>query len=130
MYDYLSAVTPDYNSYFSVSPQEVLTEEGYKKQEIHIGDDGSEERISYSSASIFYIIMKWNGLSKADADTIVDFYHSESKGNGMARTFLFSHPTDGHTYVIRFDSMLPRTISAIHSFNNIKFRVVGRVNDA
>ena len=47
MYDFLSASTADYTSTdLNVSPQKILEESGSKNQIIHMGDDGSEERIS------------------------------------------------------------------------------------
>jgi hypothetical protein len=133
MYDYLSTVTPDYaTTTFQVAPQEVLAEEGEKLQVVHFADDGSEERIDLSTASIFYVTLVWKSISASDAGTIVDFYHDSAKGNGITRSFKWTHPTDGHTYVVRFNDKLGRTIRpvATHGINAIRLRVLGRIADA
>lgn len=130
MYDYLSTVTADYaTAALAVAPQQILTETGTKKQIIHTADDGSEERIDLSTASIFHLTLIWETLSASEAGTIVDFYHDTAKGNGITRTFKWTHPTDGHTYVVRFAEDINRTIrpANLHGINTIKLRVVGRI---
>lgn len=130
MYDYLSAATADYTgATLSVSPQRVLTEIGSKNHVIHLANDGSEERISFSDDSIFFVTLVWDCITESDAGTIVDFYHSTSKGNGFERTFPWAHPTDGNTYCVRFASELRRQIrvSGHHGFADaIRLKVLGR----
>ena len=134
LYDYLSTVTPDYTSTtLTVSPSEVIIEEGEKSCVILTGDDGSEERIALSNSSIFYVTLRWNNKNSSDAGTIVDFYHDATKGNGMARTFKWTCPVDagGHTYVVRFAGKLNRNISVpgYHTIPDIRLKVVGRIAD-
>ena len=133
-YDYISTVTPDYSSTtFNVNPSDIIMEEGEKSSVILIGDDGSEERISLSNTSYFYVTLKWNYKSASDAGTIIDFYHDATKGNGMARSFKWTCPTraGGHTYVVRFDSKLSRSIhgKGLHSIPDIRLKIVGRIAD-
>lgn len=131
MYDYLSAASADYTTTtLSVDPQNVLTEEGEKVGVIHKSDAIDEERISFSNDSVFVVTLQWDAISESDAGTIVDFYHDASKGNGMSRTFQWAHPSDGHTYVVRFDGKLPRTIypAAYQGITNIKLMVLGYVS--
>ena len=108
-----------------------MVEEGSKSQIIHIGDDGSEERISLSDDSIFYCTLIWQYRNESDAGTIMDFYHDAAKGNGNAESFKWAHPIDGHTYVVRFDGKLPRQLhstgTTTFSFQNIRLRVLGYV---
>lgn len=133
MYDYLSAVSPDYNSTLDVSPQEVLPEIVEKNQVIHKFDDGSERVVSLDDTAIFHVKLRWNrGITKSDAGTIFDFYADASKANGMARSFKWDHPLDGHTYVVRFRSELSREWfeSATHQrYSEVVFKVLGRIND-
>ena len=132
MWDYLSAtpVTPDYNFEMSVKPQKLLLEDGQKTQIVHLGDDNSEEVISFSDDSIFYVTLQWTALSEADAGTIYDFYHDTAKGNGIARSFKWTNyaETDQHTYTVRFASPLPRKIMTgnIHRYLDITIKVLGR----
>ena len=133
MWDYLSAtpVTPDYNATLDVRPQRVLIEDGVKNQIVHLGDDNSEEIISYSTDSVFYVSLQWDALTESDAGTIFDFYHDTAKGNGMARSFKwtnYAETSDQHTYTVRFASSLPRSVipGNIHGFANILFKVLGR----
>lgn len=132
MYDYLSVVTADNNQTLNVSPSKVMTEIGTKNQVIHLGDDGSEERVSLSNDSIFYVTLQWDLLSAADSGTLVQFYHDATYGNGIAESFKWTHPTDGHTYVIRFDSDLNRELYLRSWFGilNVKFKVLGTIVDA
>lgn len=130
LYDFLSAVTPDYNAELGISPQGVVSEESSKNQIIHMGVDGSEERVSFNSSSIFYITVGWNALSESDSGTIFDFYNDSSKANGMQRTFKYNYG-DGHTYVVRFDSALPRQGNSKDRYGlpGIKLKVIGRIAD-
>ena len=89
--------------------------------------------MALSTASYFYVTLKWNYKSAADAGTIVDFFHDASKGNGKARTFKWECPTKwgGHTYVVRFAQSLRREINIVsrHSLPDVRFKVVGKIAD-
>jgi len=131
MYDYLSQVTADNNVTLAVTPNKVIVEEGSKNQSIRMGDDGSEERVSFSDNSIFYCTLIWTYKNESDAGTIMDFYHDAAKGNGNAESFKWTHPTDGHSYVVRFDGPLDRHLTATNSvrfgFPRVRLRVLGYV---
>ena len=109
-------------------PQNILGENGEYNQVIHLGDDGSEERIGFSSTAVFYVTLKWVGLSDVDAGSIMDFQMSTAIGNGILNSFRWAHPTDGHTYTVRFDSKFSRTIKpgSLHSISKVKLKILGR----
>ena len=132
MYDYIATVTADNNQTLSVQPSRMITEIGSFKDKIHMGDDGSEERIQLSSTPIFYVTLYWNNRLAADIGTVFDFYFNAAYGNGRTESFKWSHPKDGHTYVVRFESELSRTIlnPNIHGISYCKLRVLGRIADA
>lgn len=127
IWDYVSAATPDYNATLEVTPQRVATDGGEKDQMVHQGDDGSEEIIAFTTDPIFYITLLWDKLSEADAGTIFDFYFDTGKGNGMARSFKWSH-VDDHIYTVRFATPLARQWKPanIHGIVNIKLKVLGQ----
>ena len=131
MHDYLSVVAADNDVTLSVSPNNVIVEDGSKNQVIHIADDRSEERISLSDDSIFFVTLIWTYKNASDAGTIMDFYHDAAKGNGNAKSFKWSSP-DGHTYVVRFDGALKRemkkTNGVIYNFPNVRFKILGKVS--
>lgn len=132
MYDYLSTVAADYTAVtLNIAPSRVLKENGLKNQVVRKFDDGSEERISFSTAFIFYVEIEWEGLTESDAGTIFDFYFDTAKGNGSTRSFQWTHPTDGHTYTVRFDSQFSRDYRAehpgSHAIPTIRLRVLGKV---
>jgi hypothetical protein len=132
LYDYLSTITADYNSALGITPQGVVTEESQKNHVIHLGVDGSEERISLGSTTpIFYITIDWNVLTASDSGTIFDWYNDTAKANGCQRSFKYAYG-DGHTYVVRFDSPLPRAGQAVSrmGFQGIRLKVLGRIADA
>ena len=130
MYDYLATVTPDYNYAIGIVPQGNVTEESDKNGAIHLGADGSEERISFGLGSIFYITIGWNVLSAADSGTIFDFYNDYAKANGRQRSFKYAYG-DGHTYCVRFDCTLPRSGQALSrlGIQGVRMKVLGRIAD-
>ena len=129
MADYFSGtLVADYTAVELSTPAQLsMIEMGEKLQEIRKGDDGSEERVSFSDDTEFYVKIKWAGLEPATAGLIIDMYHDSTKANGIENSFYWYHPTDGYTYVVRFDSGVPRTIgpSWVHSFGNVTLRVLG-----
>ena len=132
LYDYLDVAVPDNDQTLSTpTPQKILGEKGSLNQVVHIGDDESEERIGFSTKRIFYVTLQWDFLSEADAGTIMDFYFDAAKGNGRIESFKWAHPTDGHTYVVRFDCDLTREIEpgSIHGIKKITFKILGRIAD-
>ena len=129
MYDFLSASTADYTSTdLNVSPQKILEESGSKNQIIHMGDDGSEERISLDNDPIFYVNLQWDVLGSTDAGKIVNFYYSTGVANGIHRSFRWVHPTDGHTYTVRFASDLRRfeRPGNVYGIHQVKLRILGK----
>ena len=111
MYDYLSAATADYTTAeLQVNPQEALTDFGEKEQYTHKFSDGQRGIVTMSDTSRFIVTLQWNNISTADAGTIMDFWHDNNKAQGMARSFYWHHPRDGHIYTVKFSSPL----STIH----------------
>ena len=131
IYDFTSTISADYNAAIGILPHGEITEESTKSQIIHIGVDGSEERISFNTTSIFYITIHWNVLSESEAGTIFDWYNDSAKANGIQRSFKYTWG-DGHTYVVRFDSQLPRRGQALsrYGFSDIRLKILGRIADA
>ena len=99
---------------------------------VHPGDDGSEEVITLDSDVVCYVTLRWAVLSAADAGTILDFWLDAAKGNGVAESFKWDHPTDGHTYVVKFRGNVPRTIRPpeIHAVPQVRLKVLGYIADA
>ena len=82
---------------------------------------------SYTTAPIFNILLEWEKLTIADAETIFDFYSASAKAKGMARTFEFPHPTDGATYIVRFiDKMAKNIMNGIGGIAQVRLRVIGK----
>ena len=130
-YDFLSILTPDYDYTLSLTAQDIVTEEGYKNQKAHLADDNSEEVVTLSSGSIFYVTIPYTILSESDSGTIHDLYHDPVKANGMGRTFKFLS-YDGHTYVVRFNGKLGRTAGPGIRWGvpSISLRLKGKIADA
>lgn len=132
LYDYLTVATPDNDVTLDVSPQDVLTEDCSMNQIIHPGDDGSEEVVTLDSDVVCYVTLKWNAISESDAGTILDFWLNAAKGNGVAESFKWTHPTDGHTYVVKFRENVTRTLepAGIFGFSTVRLKVIGYIADA
>lgn len=132
IYDYVSTVSADNNQTLAVTPQNVIIESGKKNVIIHTGDDESESRIILSAVSVFYVTLTWPTKSSSDIGTLLQFYHDAAYGNGRAESFKWTHPTDGHTYVVRFESDVERQImvSGLHGIVEVRLKVLGRIVDA
>ena len=131
VYDFVSTITADYSTTtLSINAQGTVSEEGFKNQFIHLADDNSEERITLTTGSIFYVSFEWKQLSESDSGTILDFYHDPLKANGMGNSFKWAGH-DGHTYVARFDCKLTRTGNAKSRWGlpGIRLRILGRIAD-
>lgn len=129
MHLYLQTASPDNNVLLNITPQDVFSERGNRHQIIHIMDDGSEERIDLSTKLVFYITLMWENLSRTEASEIFNFWCDEYKGNGITKTFKWTHPIDGHTYVVRFDSDIERSlkVAEIYGFARIQLKVLGKI---
>jgi hypothetical protein len=129
--DFLGIVTADYNYTLAIKAQGSISEEGFKNQVIHLADDSSEERITLSTGSIFYITYPINLLSESDSGIIHDLYHDAAKANGMANSFyLTTYDSSGVNYVVRFDCKLTRSGNSVNRWGmpGIRFRVLGKVS--
>ena len=129
-YDFLSTITPDYDYTLTIKAQAPITEEGWKNQVIHMADDNTEERITLSTGSIYYVSWDWHLLDESESGTVFDMYHDPVKANGIGRSFRWSG-YDGHTYVVRFDMRLARTGRqvSIWGLPAIRLRILGRIAD-
>lgn len=135
MYDYLPDAIPDVSDELDcrvIMPTAIGFEEGDKNTVIIEGDDESEERIVISTQSIFIGPIQWLNLTRDEAGTIFDLYHSTSKACGEGNAFYLIPPTnyDGHTYVARFIGKFKR----IYRENQIwdvfaNFKILGRKPD-
>jgi hypothetical protein len=137
MYDYLDLAAPDDavhvlgSATYPIAPQGIVIEKGFFSQTVHMGEDGSEERITLSDDAIFYVTMSWEFLTAAEAGYLYAFFYEATWGLGMERSFQWQHPDDGHTYVIRFDCDLNRQRIAydVYGVMDVRFRVLGRIAD-
>lgn len=127
-YDYIATATPDSTSVLSLSAVGQFAEHAVMNQVIHLGDDGSEERIALSTSRQFYYDVPFSAMTEADAGTLFDFWCNTTIGNGKMRSFNFHHAYGNttHTYVVRFDGDLQRQISAgnIHGMT-VRLKVLG-----
>lgn len=132
MYDYLSVVTPEYDATLNITPQEVLIENHSWKQIIQETDDRTEQVLTIAGP-FFDILLQWDVISDSDAGTIVDFYNDSAKGKGFARSFKWDHPTDEHTYVVKFRSELQKRYVArkvnYREITQLKLKVIGKISD-
>jgi len=128
-YDYISVVTADYDYTLTTMPHGTVTEEGYKNQVVHLADDNTEERITLSTGSIFYISWSWAQLSETISGVIFDLYHDPAKANGIGRSFKLT-AYDGHDYVVRFAMNLQRSGNSVSRWGlpGVKMRILGKVS--
>jgi len=127
LYDYLDTVAPDTTHILSLDPQEVINTNVKKNQRILLGDDNSEEILSYSSDPIPYITIRYNMLDEDEAGTIMDLWID--KVDGFLHSFTFEHP-DGHSYTVRFDTDLSHNqYPTWYGIETIRLKVLGKQVD-
>ena len=133
MYDYLSIKTADYDYVLAIPHSKQTIESASKNQQIFITDDGSSKVVSLDSTSYFYVKFPYSILTESNSGTIFDLWNDSSKANGMAKTFKWYHPQDGHTYVVRFACNLTRIRQQLWNFgysDDICLKVEGVIADA
>ena len=132
MFGHLPDKVADYTSReLNVTPQNVLPEEGSKKQTKKEFDDGSIAVVTLSGQTRFNVSLQWDVLTHEDAGEILNFYHDSTKANGMENTFYWRHPIDGHIYVARFLGPLRQVRRAKYGgqyreVSEIQMRIEGR----
>lgn len=124
-YDYVADATADVDVTLTIVAQGQVSEISRENTVIHIGDDGSEERIILSATPVFTLSWSWNVLSESDSGTILDLYHTTAQGRG--RSFKCAH--GGHTYVVRFDCDLARVgqHAARYGVPGVVLKILGKV---
>ena len=133
MYEFLPDATPDYEATLSVSPQKIMTLSGGKEIVIHQGRGINEERIILSDQTKFQLKLQWNILTRANWDTLFNWYHDPDKACGVGKSFWWSAPSqyDAHTYVVRFDSLWDSFVESFETFGvpTMLLYVLGRKPD-
>jgi len=128
--DYLTAKTADYSTTtLSLKPQDVVVEQFDKAQEVLELDDENIFVITFSSTPKVRVTLKWDQwLTEAESNTLIDFWVDTNKANGRARTFKWTHPTDGNTYVARFLSDISRTLNRPFTVPQVTLFIEGYVS--
>lgn len=128
LYNYLSGAAPDVLYKLSVNPSSI-EESASKNQVVRRFDDLSEEVISLSDTPYFYVSLSYNIKSESDSGTIFDFWVDENKANGLKNKFLWDHPHDGYTYVVKFGTGLSRSLITPTIFRpaSVVLRVFGYI---
>lgn len=109
MSTYLSSVAADYTTTeLSISPQNMMIEEGQKRQYVHEYDDGDLDVVT-TSDSFFTVTIQWDWVSDSDEQIIRAFYEDDTKGDGTSRSFYWHHPVDGNIYTVKFGSDITST---------------------
>ena len=132
MFDLLSNATADYSTTtLSVNPNRMMHEQGRKKQRIIEADDDTTVVVELSTGVTFYVMLIWEKRKATDMESIFDLYFDTNKADGMKNTFQWEHPTDGHTYVVRFATQLDRKrYVASQGFGTVRLKVEGRIAEA
>jgi hypothetical protein len=130
LYDYVDEVVPDNDETMTLAARGNVTERTMLNQVIHKAVDGvSDEVITISSKVIAYISYPFSALSNSDGGTVFDFFHDSTKGNGIAKSFKLQN-TDGHTYVVKFESNMDRVrMLGNYQSMNVDFKVIGKILD-
>jgi len=105
MASYLSQKTPDYDAFLPNLPVSSFSESVTVTTNILEVDSGDEERIQISQPD-FRVTLNLSKLTRSQIEELIEFYTNETKANGKMRSFKWTHPVDGHTYVVRFDTDL------------------------
>jgi len=127
IYESLSSASPDYDAFIPITKYKGINEDGKKVQEIRRMHGISEERVSFNNTPFFYVTIPQKIISSADAANIFDFWCDNSKANGSARSFKWTHPVDSVIYVCKFKGKMKRTYkpSSDVGISDILLKVIG-----
>ena len=82
IYDYVQIKVPDNDVRLTVASQDIIVEEYFLNQEIHLFDDGTEEVITFDTNGIVNVDLLFPHKTEADTGTILDDYLNASTGYG------------------------------------------------
>lgn len=132
LYDYLDTVVPDKDQTLTLEGQGGPILENISKVDFrHDSVDGkSATTINMSGTSIMgTLIIPYNNLTASDRGTLMQFFCDSDYGNGRTNSFKLSY-SDGHTYVVQFESMFKCTWHNGRLYSiPVVFNVLGRIAD-
>lgn len=118
MYTYLPTKAADYSTTtLTLAPSDVVVQKGHYATVQTRSDSGVVRTTYLSDTPIFEVVLRWKKITPTEANTIFDFYFDAAKAKGTGRTILWTHPSDGKTYVVRFASDFSREFLPVR--NNI-----------
>ena len=123
--DALGWKVPDNAEVLSTKPQAAISFAPQRQQRVTVFDDGSEERVSFSQKNYYFADLTWKTVTTTVAGTIMDFWNSPDKGDGKAKTFLWSHPTDGYVYTVRIETVTVRHLMSDHFNIVMRLKLLG-----
>ncbi len=117
MADYLpgTAIADYVGSVMDIPSQEVIGEPGrFPGQKRHVTDGSTYLTTTPNTQQVFEVSLKFKNKRDSDVGTLLDFFHDTAKGMGMARSFIWQHPTDGNQYIVKFkERILERLIKFV-----------------
>lgn len=119
MGDYLSNETPDLTDTIDLPLKSILSIQGGIYQEVDTYPGNKQEVYDFGNDSDFTVRFSLAFLTSVQAAGIFNICFNPAKAVKMLKTFLWAHPTDGYTYVVRFASKVTREIFD-HSYQGIK----------
>jgi hypothetical protein len=136
MYDYLTTVAADVDvtlgaGSFAIQPAFSLPEAGGRNQVVFEMDDESEVVIELDSSVYFTTKFSWKALNESDSGAIFDLFYNSAYADCLKNSIKWDHPTDGHTYVIKFKSMMnrPRVAAGVFDIDPVDVKIIGRIAD-
>lgn len=128
--DFVDVETPDYDAALSVSAQVEVGEEGGFIEEVFdadSGDDADAQTVRMNSDPQFFFTLQFPRKSAADLGTLWDWYFDTAKASGTSRSFKWTHPVDGNTYVVKFADRLTRGVRTFYQgVTRVRLKVIGK----
>ena len=131
MWDYLpGTASVDSDTTLALVSQKVAKERGFFPGQKRMRTDGGGYITTTRNTMPQYEIdLQFNAYSESDAGILVDMFYNATIGKGMERSFNWTHPTDGHKYIAKFNTPdLSRSIeeASIHGLGRVKLIVLDR----
>jgi hypothetical protein len=126
--DYLPTVSADYFDVpLTLKPTQSISFPTEKKQKVFKTDGNSKEVTTLSKNNCVYISVGFENLNSTNKDILLDLYLDLYKANGLQKSFLLNHPTDGSQYVCRFMDNISETMQRNfrHSYSRMSLLAIG-----
>jgi hypothetical protein len=127
-YDFLPEVSPDCEDTLTLQPDDVLPLRLGLNQAVHESDGAGEVVVELSDEVLCEVELQWRGITRTEADGIVDTYLDPTKARGRKRSFPWLHPDLGLRFAAKFIGPVTHLLHAAgtEEISSLRLKILGK----